>query len=380
MSRRLVLLVLAALLLAAAPARAADPGRWRLTGFSRIPYVYYQGVATDGGGHLFFDGIFSGLFRADEMLRQQAGVADVIPPQVTAQQGYDHIGDIGWDRREGGRVLLPLECYYPANPGDANTCHTGSIGVADPHTLAWRYSVELAPAEIPKAMWVEPSPDDRLLWTSSGDDLLAYRAAEVNPAAAGGPPIHAVRRLAGAVPPSGITGATFYRGRLFLAGQSGDRFQVWSIDTTTGARRLEIERTIAGESEGLVILDALGGVLHWIVTPVDPAGNPPTYGTTSNVLLHFVPVGSAAPAIRLRARPAIVHVGRRTAVTFTATAGGAPVSGAHVSFADRSATTSRAGVARMTVRLAHAGRRSAVARRTGYRAGRVTLFAVRRGS
>jgi hypothetical protein len=32
--------------------------------------------------------------------------------------------------REGGRILLPLECFYPGRPGGANSCGTGSIGVA----------------------------------------------------------------------------------------------------------------------------------------------------------------------------------------------------------------------------------------------------------
>lgn len=289
-SRALFVLVLAALACWPATARAADPHRWKLTGFSRIPFVYYQGVTTDHAGHLFFDGIFSGLYRADLHLTQQAGNDNVIPPTVTATEGYNHIGDISWDARGGGRVLLPLECYYPNLPGDANSCHTGSFGVADPVTLAWRYYVKLDPAEIPKAMWVEASPDGKLLWTSSGSDLLAYRAAAVKPAnaAPSAAPIHSVRRLRNAVPPSGITGATFVGKRLFVSGQRDDRFQVWSIDTSTGKRRLEIQRHIAGESEGLVTVRALGGRLHWIVTPVDPKGNPPTYGTTSNVLLHFV--------------------------------------------------------------------------------------------
>ena len=47
-------------------------------------------------------------------------------------------------------------------------------------TLAFRYYVKLDPAQIAKAMWVESSPDGRLLWTSSGSDLLAYRAADVS--------------------------------------------------------------------------------------------------------------------------------------------------------------------------------------------------------
>jgi hypothetical protein len=373
---RLVLAVAAALAVWPAAARAADPGRWALTGYSRIPLVYYQGVTTDGGGHLFFDGVFSGLYRTDLRLAEEARQDVEIPPAVTAAEGYDHIGDIAWDGREGGRVLLPLECYYPGRPGGANSCGTGAIGVADPATLAWRYHVTLDPAEIAKAMWAEVSPDGRLLWTSSGDDLLAYRTADVAPAAAapGGRVLHSVRRLAGAVPPSGITGATFLHGRLFVAGQSGDAFQVWSIDLRTGARRLEIERTIAGESEGLVTVRALGGVLHWIVTPLDPGGRPPTYGTTSNVLLHFAPVA----VLRVRARLSAVPAGRRSRVRFTVTVHRKPVRGALVRFAGRRARTSRAGTVRFSVRPQRAGRRRAVVTAHGLRRGTATVRVVRR--
>ena len=67
------------------------------------------------------------------------------------------------------------------------------------------------------------------------------------------------------MPPTGITGATFHGGRLFVAGQAGDLFQVWSIDLATGSRQLEIERTVIGKSY------------------------PPLNGT----LLHFAPAAGA---------------------------------------------------------------------------------------
>ena len=71
-------------------------------------------------------------------------------------------------------------------------------------------------------MWAETSPDGKLIWTSSGNDLLAYRTSDVIAANQGpsGPAIHSVRRLRNAVPPSGITGAVFgAHGRLYLAGE-----------------------------------------------------------------------------------------------------------------------------------------------------------------
>jgi hypothetical protein len=258
---------------------------------THIPLVYYQGMASDHDGHLFFDGVFTGLYRTDLKLRRQVSVANAIPRAVTAREGYNHIGDITWDRHEGGRVLLPLECYYPGTKPDANTCHTGSIGVADARTLRWRYYVKLSPREIPKAMWAEVAPDGKFLWTSAGDDLLEYRVSDITRkrAAPRGKTLRAVRRLRDAVPPTGITGAVFYHGRLLLAGQRDTDFEVWSVDMTTGLRRLEIRRGAIGESEGLDVVEALGGVLHWIITPIDPLGRPPTYGPGENALLHFDP-------------------------------------------------------------------------------------------
>jgi hypothetical protein len=375
-----LLLAAAAVLASGAPARAADPGRWKQTGLSRIPFMYYQGVTSDDRGHFYFDGIFVGLYRADTNLAEQARNDDVIPPAVSATEGYNHMGDLTYDRAEGGRVLLPMECYYPGTPGDANTCHTGSLGVANPATLAWRYYVKLDPAEIPKAMWAEVSPDGTLVWTSAGQDLLAYRTADITPAnaAPAGPVIHAVRRLPGAVPPSGITGAAFRAGRLFVAGQQDDLFQVWSIDLTTGTRRLEIERQIAGESEGLDFRSALGGQLHWLITPVDPQHRPPTYGTSSNVLLHFVPVGSTQnpvpnPTATLRitsVRPRSVVAGRSTRVRVRVT-----MPGARVRIGARRARADAHGLARLTVRPPRPGALRVVARKGGRRA--VSLLRVR---
>jgi hypothetical protein len=281
---RIAVVTLALAVALSAPASAKDPGRWTLTGWSSVPNSYWQGVATAGAGKpLFFSGLFTGLHRTARSLKQTGSVDPVIPPTVLATEGYNHVGDIGY---EGGRVLLPLECYHPELP-DANTCDTGSIGVADPATLAFLYYVKLDPAEIPKAMWVEASPDGELLWTSSGPDLLAYRASDVSAANAGpgAAPIHSVRRLAGAVPPSGVTGAAFYRGRLLLAGAQGTTYQIWSVNVTTGARRLEVEIPhVQGEAEGLTQVPLLGARLHFLVAPLAAE---PSFGPTVG-LLHFV--------------------------------------------------------------------------------------------
>ena len=271
-------------LCAAAGAGAADPGRWTLASTTTMPLYYYQGVAADPARNLFFDGVDFGLYRTDDQLNETGRNDDVIPPDVHVREGYNHIGDISYDGAEKGRILLPLECYYPPA---GNTCMTGSIGVADPRTLRWRYYVKLDPRYIAKAMWNEVSPDGRIIWTSSGNDLLAYRDSDVKEPRPGSKPLVPVRRLAGAVPPSGITGAAFYGGRLFVAGQDGDTFQVWSIDLADGSRQLEIERQVVGESEGLAVVDALGGVLHWQIQPYNEEGLP-TYGI-KGTLLNFVP-------------------------------------------------------------------------------------------
>ena len=149
-------------------------------------------------GPLFFSGLTEGLYRTDRSLRETAGLSPVIPESVKAVEGYNHVGDISYDEDvDGRRVLLPLECYTPGGPNGGNTCGHGAIAAADPDTLAFRHYVNLDPVEIAKAMWVEAS-QDRLLWTSSGNDLLAYQAADVsaNPST---PTIHSVRRLAGAL-------------------------------------------------------------------------------------------------------------------------------------------------------------------------------------
>jgi hypothetical protein len=371
MSRPVRALLVGVALLAASPA-AAEAGAWHATGASRIPLEYYQGVTADPLGRLWFDGVFAGLYRADARLREQRRNEAVIPAAVTAAEGYNHVGDISWDSGEGGRVLLPLECYYPGRPGGANSCGTGSIGVADPETLRWRYSVKLDPTEIAKAMWIEASPDGRLLWTSAGADLLAYRASDVTPARAA--PIRAVRRLPGAVPPEGITGAAFYGDRLFVAGQQDTAFRIWSIDLRTGARRLEIERTMVGESEGLVAADTLGGTLHWIVTPIDAAGRPPTYPPPGNVLLHF---SARRVPLRLSARPPRLVVGHTTHVRFKATVRDVAAAGVAVRFAGRLKLTSAAGAADFTVTPSRPERYVASGTRADLRPALLTLRARR---
>jgi hypothetical protein len=337
------------LLALAAPAHAAAPP-WIQTTATPTKTEYYQGMTSDGAGHLFFDGVTEGGYRTDLALREQARTEDLIPPT----EPFNHIGDWTFDHGSGGRLILPLECFTPGAPNGGNTCGQGAFGVADPRTMTWQYRVLLDKADIAKAMWAEVSPDGTLIWTSSGNDLLAYATADVNPANAGQTTIHPVRRLPGAVPPSGVTGAVFDGDRLLLAGQTGGPFDVWSVDLTTGARTLEISADWAGESEGLDIVDALGGELHWQVQPLS-FGRPPTFGGGHGTVVSFVRRADAR--IRLR-------VTRRTRTQLTVQASlrylgrDHPLAGVRLTLGRAHATTNSQGRARLRRARGHVIARS----------------------
>src|SRR4051794_976134 len=112
------------LMVSTVPAHAADPGKWVETGRSSIPLYYYQGITSDPARNLYFDGVDFGLYKTDSQLNALARHDDEIPPQVHVSEGYNHMGDLTWDPGEGGRLLLPLECYYPYPdaPNSGNTC------------------------------------------------------------------------------------------------------------------------------------------------------------------------------------------------------------------------------------------------------------------
>ena len=344
--RLLVALTAAAFALVALTpsAQATDPGRWRLAQADRLPIEYFQGLSHGPGGDVFFVGPAQGVYRTDTGLHEKVRQSVVYPPEVAAI-GFNHIGDPTYDPSEGGRLLAPMECYHPDLP-QANTCGIGGFGVLDPVTLGWRYWVRLDQADIPKAMWAEVSPDGQYVWTSSGDDLLAYRTSDITQAnAASGadaPPIHPVRRLAGAVPPSGVTGGVFVGGRLFLAGDVNGLLQVQSVDLSGATpTRTEIELPgVNAESEGLDLLDMRGGTLHWILSPFVTA---PTYGPNHTELLTFLPKASA------RLRVAARRSGRDLVVRVTSVFAGRahPVAGALVRAAGRRATTAANGKARL---------------------------------
>jgi hypothetical protein len=289
-----------------AVAAPKGPGRWNLVTTTSVRIFYYQGMTDDDRGSFYFDGVDNGLFKTDNSLTQTAGTTPYIPADVAARDKYNHIGAIAYAKGTG--VLLPMECY-----NGTNCANTGAIGVANPSTLAWEYEVKLDPATIKKAMWAAVSPNGRLLWTSSNNNLLAYDMADMaaDHSWPTHPAIKPVQILKNAVPPSGVDGGAFYQGRLFLAGTVGNVHQVWSIDTLNGTRRLEISRTVVGEQEGIDFEDegkvhavplcsdpscgaathdtanSFGGVLHLMVMPQPDGKTPPTYAAAT--LLSFSP-------------------------------------------------------------------------------------------
>jgi hypothetical protein len=361
--------VIAALLAFASTASARDPGRWVLTGASSIPMDYGQGLTNNpDASNIFFIGPAQGLWQTTPQLAQTAGVDKEIPTDLRHDVGYNHIGDPTWLAGEGGRIVLPMECFNPsANP--SNTCGKGAFGIANPQTLAFRYYVQLDPKFIPKAMWAETSPDGKLIWTSSGNDLIAYRASQVSQAnaAPSGPQLKPVRTLTNAVPPTGVTGAVFRHGQLLIAGESDHDYDVWAVNTKTGNRKLKIEQHFCGESEGLDLFSGLGGRLHWIIAPSDDSGCTLSFGPTS-ALLHFV----KRPA-RERYEVNIIHLKQTidsgsTAAQLEATVqvtrdGCCPVHGARVRFAGGRARTGAGGVAIVSTTLDTPGWFSAYARK-----------------
>ena len=371
MTTRAIAVLLAVLAVAAPSASAAGAGDWIRTGRSTMPLNYFQGVTHDDRGKLYFDGVATGLYRTDTKLHEEARNLDVIDPAAHSDPGFNHIGDLTWDRAEGGRLILPLECF-DASKSPTNTCGIGGFGVADPDTLQWKYWVKLDPADIPKAMWAEVSPDGKLIWTSSGGDLLAYAAKDVvrvnaQPA---GPVIRPVKRLVGAVPAHGITGAVFVGPRLFLAGQDGSRFQVTSVDLTNGKGTPEIEETFNGESEGLDTFKGLGGTFHWMVMPISKTG-PPTFESDKGTLLHY----KARPTeLELTVTPRRVKAGHRTRFAFRVTDdNGDPVKGATVVLSHARTRTDARGRAKLSTTLRKPGRYTATATKRGLKRGRAVV-------
>ena len=311
----------------AAPAVAA----WHPSALTPTSIAYNQGITFDPARRdFFFTGVSSlttsGLYRTNSRLAQTAANVAVLP---ATREGYNHAGDLSFDP-VGHRLLLPLECYYPASGG--NTCGAGAIGVADPVSLRFVYYVNLNAAQIQKAMWAEVSPDGRWIWTSSGTHLLVYRAAQVTAGTAARQRAGKLggltgRDLGSVLPAAGVTGAAFYQDvftrapRLLLALNRGSYSEVISyataraadgVPTLTSKPRTEItvpKSASYHESEGLAVRDAglwrspLGGVLDWQMLP---ELTPTTFFTR---IASYLP--TPAPSVGRRKRAARPTIGER---------------------------------------------------------------------
>ncbi len=149
--------------------------------------------------------------------------------------------------------------------------------------------------------------------------------------------------------------------RLFLAGATGTRYQVWSVDTSSGARRLELELpSVQGEAEGLHAMRLLNGELHWLIAPLAAK---PTFGP-SVALLHFTRA-RGRPGLRLSARA--TAAAKRPRISIRVTRRGRPVKGAVVTLAEVRRRTDRGGRVTLTPRLAVPGNYAALARKDGLR-------------
>jgi hypothetical protein len=155
-----------------------------------------------------------------------------------------------------------------------------------------------------------------------------------------------------------VTGAAFHRGRLLLAGSQGTTYQVWSVNVTTGKRRLELELpNVHGESEGLTQVQLLGGRLHYLVAPLPPGQ--PTFGPSVG-LLHFTTGRWAGRGLRVTSRSPDATSLTPT-VNVTVRRHGHAVEGARVSVAGFRATTNRRGRATVRPKLGVAGNFAALA-------------------
>jgi hypothetical protein len=161
--------------------------------------------------------------------------------------------------------------------------------------------------------------------------------------------------------------------------------QLWSFDLATGARQLEYERRLVGESEGLAAYAGDGGTLHWVIAPGASTSPPPTFGTATSVLLHLKPRGNAAPVgrvqrlsrVRLTVTPARVRAGRRVTLRAVAQATivgrTAPAEGVRVAVRGVTGYTDARGRATVRIRVPRRGRLVVRASRPGLSPSQVAL-------
>ena len=245
--RRLTAAVASAALVAAlaapGPAAGADPGRWRLAQADSVPLSYFQGLTHSAAGAWFFDGITVGLFRTDRDLVQKADNPSALTPRPHGPGLQPHRRpDLGRARGRApaaaARVLRPRSAQRRQHlrarrDRRGRSRHAEAALRRGPRPRRHRQGdVGRGQPRRQRAVDVERATT---CWPTTPPRSRAGRAGAAAP----------VRRLAGAVPPSGVTGAAFYRGRLFLAGQDAGALQLWSVDVT-GATRAGARARAAG--------------------------------------------------------------------------------------------------------------------------------------
>ena len=359
-----------------ARAAAASGDALRLADARPIPIEYFQGLTHDRAGARYFDGVTVGLLPDGPLRCASRPGRERDPARGERSVGFNHIGDPTWDAAEGGRLILPLECFTPGAPNGGNTCgQGGSASPTRPRSAGAISSRSTRPTSPRRCgrrsrptgprMDVERPRPARL---SHGGRLAANAAA----ACAIRPAVRVRRRAA-----SGVTGAAFLeRAPARSRGRPRGPLQLWSVDVRTGARELEAELAVSGESEGLDVVDDGHGLVHWDASrrstraaarrrtgPATPSCCRSSRAADSRLRMTVAPVRlRAGRAATLRVRVTLRFGGR-----------GHVVAGARVRAAGRAATTDARGIARLRVRRAHPGVVRARATKERLRAATVPL-------
>ena len=167
-------------------------------------------------------------------------------------------------------MLLPLECYTPNGPkAGIPAARARSAWRTPPRSRSGTTSSSTRPRSPRRCGW-------RRRRTGSSVDLERARppgvprvgrrrgergprggADPLRPAACGSrAPERGDRRCLLPRPPA-------------AGGRQGTTYQVWSVNVSTGARRLQLElANVQGEAEGLAQTPLLGGRLHFLVAPL----------------------------------------------------------------------------------------------------------------
>ena len=346
---------------------AQDPTHWRGVAMSRIPIPYYQGMASDPDGDYSSTASSSACIGPTTALRQRASVDNVIPAGGDRARGLQphrrhHVG-----RARGRARAAPARVLLPRHQPDANTCHTGSIGVADPARCAGATTSSSArrdpQGDVGRGLARRPPAVDlgrrrpARLPRRRHPRHAAPAAARCAPCGDCAAPC---RRPASPARRSTATGCC-------SPASATSTFEVWSVDLITGRRRLEIRRGAIGESEGL---DVSGSWAASCTGSSRRSTRSAARRPTGRARTRCCTSCRAEPGPRCGSPSTAVPRGRRTTLRFTANTGGDPVAGAVVRVGDRlGAHVDARGVAPLHA-PARPGRITATASRADLRAAR----------